>query len=74
MFAFFKGVKPQRANRKALNVWGATFGVKRRWFGLEPNFIFRRRILDALTADVTGRSFRMLGESDADYRERLKRM
>jgi hypothetical protein len=37
-------MKPKKGNRKALTSMAAMYGIKRRWFGLEPNFILRRRL------------------------------
>lgn len=34
----------QPAKGKALTKIGLLYGQKRRWFGLEPDFLFRRRL------------------------------
>lgn len=39
-----------RAKGKALTAIGCMYGVRRRWFGLEPDFLYRPRLLAALTA------------------------
>ena len=35
----------QRAKRKHLTAMAVMYGLRRRWFGLEPDFMLRRRIL-----------------------------
>jgi len=38
----------QRAKGKHLTAIGKMWGIKRKWFGLEPDFMYRRRILSLL--------------------------
>lgn len=38
---------PQPARRKYLTKMAALFGIKRRWLGLEPDFLLRRRCVAA---------------------------
>lgn len=37
------------SKRGYLNGVGLYFGIKRKWFGLEPNFMFRKRIMRKIT-------------------------
>jgi len=39
---------PDRTKGKALTAYGRMLGLRRRWLGLEPDFLFRRRLLAAL--------------------------
>lgn len=36
------------ANRAGLDAWGKVIGVRRRWFGLEPEASYRRRLVEAM--------------------------
>ncbi|TXG97725.1 MAG: hypothetical protein E6R08_06295 [Nevskiaceae bacterium] len=38
------------ANRAGLKAWGKIFGLRRRWFGLESEASFRRRLVDAMNS------------------------
>ena len=38
----------QPAKGKYLTKLGELYGVKRKWFGLETDFLFRRRLLNKL--------------------------
>lgn len=33
---------------KQLTAWADIYGLKRRWFGLEPDFMLRRRVCAAI--------------------------
>lgn len=38
----------QPVKGKYLTKLGELYGVRRKWFGLEPDFLFRRRLLNKL--------------------------
>lgn len=42
--------RPAQATGKALTAIGGMYGIRRRWFGLEPDARFRKRVYAGLTA------------------------
>lgn len=38
----------KRLSRNELDFWADIFGLRRRWFGLEPNSMLRRRLVRAI--------------------------
>lgn len=47
MFAFAEKWKPD-TSRKALTGWANVYGLKRRWCGLEPNWMLKRRLANLM--------------------------
>lgn len=55
--------------RKQISGVAALYGVERRWWGLEPNWLLRKRVLNLMQRCP----FRMPGELDDSFRARIVR-
>ena len=47
----------EQAKGRALTALAGIYGVRRRWFGFEPDFLLRRRALRAIGAAFLRRSW-----------------
>jgi len=48
-----------QAHGEALTRIACLYGVRRRWFGLEPDFLFRKRVYEAAEAFAISSQHRM---------------
>lgn len=49
------GTGPDAVRGRGLTGWGEFYGVRRRWFGFEPDWLFRPRMMRAAGVPPRGR-------------------